>query len=74
MFSSARDAKEFIVGRIVREAERESVPLSEVERKMLYFSETASTLPDITDVKELFERECEEAKYERKIAGLVRKC
>jgi hypothetical protein len=55
MFSGGRDAKEFIVGKIVLEAERESVPLSEVERKMLCFSETAWTLPDIADVKEAFE-------------------
>lgn len=32
--------KEYFVSRIVAEAEREDVSLSEVERKMLSFSET----------------------------------
>ena len=40
-FATGRDAKEFLVNRIVAEAQRENVPLSEVEKKMLYFSETA---------------------------------
>jgi hypothetical protein len=40
-FATTRDAMEFLVSRIVTEAQREGVPLSETERKMLYFSETA---------------------------------
>jgi hypothetical protein len=38
-FASVHDAKEFLVGQIVEEAHVEGVPLSEIERKMLYFSE-----------------------------------
>src|ERR1700693_4929902 len=71
-FGSARDAKEFLVSRIVEEAQREGVPLSEVERKMLYFSETAWTLPDMMEISEAFEREYDQEKYEEKIAKLVR--
>ncbi len=37
---SVREAKEFLASRIVAEAERENVPLSEIERKMLYFTES----------------------------------
>ncbi len=55
-FDTARDAKEFLVSRIVTEAQREGIPLSEVEREMLYFSETASTLPDIAEVNAAFDR------------------
>jgi hypothetical protein len=51
-FHSAREAKEFLISRIVEEARRENIPLSEVERKMLYFSETDWTLPDIMQVNE----------------------
>ena len=36
------DAKVFLACRIAEEAEREGFPLTEVERKMLYFSETDS--------------------------------
>jgi len=50
-FTSAREAKEFLVAKIAEEAQREGVPLSEVERKMLCFSETGWTLPDIANGK-----------------------
>jgi hypothetical protein len=72
IFESGREAKEYLVGRIVEEARREGVPLSEIETKMLYFSETAWTLPDIMDVNEAFERDYESVSYEEKIAGLIR--
>jgi hypothetical protein len=72
-FASARDAKEFLASRIVAEAQREGSPLSEVERKMLYFSETAWTLPDIMEVNDTFDREYDQAVYEKKIAKLIRK-
>jgi hypothetical protein len=71
-FATARDAKEFLVSKITTEAQREGVPLSEIERKMLYFSETAWTLPDIADVNEAFDRDYDEARYEEKIGTLVR--
>jgi len=71
-FATARDAKEFLVSRIVTESQREGVPLSDVERKMLYFSERAWTLPDIAEVSDTFDREYDQAEYERKIAKLIR--
>jgi hypothetical protein len=71
-FATARDAKEFLVGRIVAESQREGVPLSEVERKMLYFSETAWTLPNIGEVNDAFDREYNQAEYEQKIGRLIR--
>jgi hypothetical protein len=46
-FHSGREAKEFLISRIVEEAQRENIPLSEIERKMLYFTESGWTLPDI---------------------------
>jgi len=71
-FASAREAKEFLVARIAEEAQREGSPLSEVERKMLYFTETAWTLPDIMEVNDQFDREYDAAEYEKKIADLIR--
>jgi len=70
-FATARDAKEFLVSRIITEAQREGVPLSETERKMLYFSETAWTLPDIADVSDAFDRDYDQARYEEKIGTLL---
>ena len=66
-FESEREAKEFLAERIAEEARRRGEPLSEVERKMLYFSETGCTLPDIADVAGRFNEECDEQHYKQKI-------
>ncbi len=58
---------------MVAEAQRQNVALSEIERKMLYFSESGRTLPDLTSVHEEFDRQYEQDEYEQKIAGLIRK-
>src|ERR1700688_390943 len=73
VFHTGREAKEFLISKIVEEAQRENVPLSEVERKMLYFTESGWTLPNIMQVSEDFDREYDRAKYEKKIAKLVTK-
>jgi hypothetical protein len=70
-FDSGREAKEFLISKIVAEAEHENVPLSEVERKMLYFTESGWTLPNIMEVSEDFDREYDQDGYEQKIAKLV---
>ena len=72
-FHSGREAKEFLISRIVGEAQRENIPLSEVERKMLYFTESGWTFPDIVKVNEDFDREYDQDEYEHKIAKLVTK-
>src|SRR5437588_2571529 len=71
-FASARDAKEFLVAQIVQQAQRDGVSLTDVERKMLYFSETDWTLPDIIEVNEEFERDYDQHEYEKKIVGVIR--
>jgi hypothetical protein len=71
-FASSREAKEFLVSRIVEEASRRRVRLSELERKMLYFSEAYPTLPDMMEVSEKFEAEHDSEKYEAKIRELSR--
>jgi len=70
-FTSGREAKEYLIARIVAEAERERVPLSESERKMMYFTETAWTLPDMGEVSEAFDREYDQRTYEAKIGSLA---
>ena len=71
-FAATRDAKEFLASKIITEAQREGISLSETERKMLYFSETAWTLPDIADVSNAFDRDYDHARYEEKIRALAR--
>ncbi len=70
-FSSVREAKEFLIATIVDQAQRDNVPLSDLERKMLYFTESGWTLPDILDVAEKFDEQYDQAEYERKIARLA---
>jgi hypothetical protein len=72
-FHSGREAKEFLISEIVAEAQRENAPLSEVERKMLCFTESGWTLPDIMQVNEDFDRQYDQGKYEQKIAKLIGK-
>jgi hypothetical protein len=69
----AREAKEFLISKIVAEAQRENAPLSETERKMLYFTESGWTLPDIAQVSEQFDREYNQDDYEKKIARIIAK-
>ena len=71
-FSTERDAKEFLVGEIVREAARQGRPLTDIEQKMLYFSESGWTLPNMAEVAETFEQYVDSEKYERKVASLAR--
>jgi hypothetical protein len=70
---NAREAKEFLISKIVAEAQGENVPLSETERKMLYFTESGWTLPDIMQVNEQFDREYDQDEYERKMARIIAK-
>jgi hypothetical protein len=72
-FHSGREAKEFLISELVEEAQQEGVPLTELERKMLYFTESGWTLPDMMQVSEDFDREYDQAKYEKRIAKLVTK-
>jgi hypothetical protein len=71
-FGTVREAKDYLAGRIAEEAKREQIPLSEIERKMLYFSETDQTLPGMLEINAEFERDYDNTEYERKIAGLIR--
>jgi hypothetical protein len=70
-FATVKEAKDYLAGRIVAEANREGIPLSEIERKMLYFSETNWTLPDTAEVSAEFDRKYDQDEYEEKVARLI---
>jgi hypothetical protein len=72
-FRSVREAKEYLAGMIVEEANRNGAPLTEVERKMIYFTETGWTLPDMKGVSAEFDRDYDQAEYEQRIASTVGK-
>jgi hypothetical protein len=70
-YETERAAKEYLAGKITAQAELEGAPLTEVEQKMLYFSETGWTLPKMMEVNAEFERDYGNDEYEQKIAGLA---
>jgi hypothetical protein len=71
-FRTGRNAKEFLIERIIAEAKTEGIPLSEVERQVLYFTETGWNFPNMMEVNAEFERDYDSDEYEQKIAALAR--
>ena len=65
------EAKQFIASRIDDQAVREGVPFSEVERKMLFFSETHPSLPDMDQVLLEFNETYNMFPYERVVSSLI---
>jgi hypothetical protein len=64
-------AKQFLISRIIEQAELERVHLSEIEKKMLYFSEGQLATPDMSEVVAEFERRYDSDEYENKVIGLL---
>jgi hypothetical protein len=48
-------------------------PFSDVERRMLYFSETAWTLPNMMAVSRDFDQHYDQHEYESKIGQLIQR-
>lgn len=70
-FRSVREAKEYLVNTIGKEAESSGTPLTTVERKMLYFTETGWTLPDMREISAEFDRDYDQEEYEEKIGSII---
>lgn len=70
-FQTVRDAKEYLVRRILAQADQEGVPLSDVERNMLYFSETGWTLPNMMAISQDFDQNYDQDEYESKIGKII---
>jgi hypothetical protein len=70
-FSTAREAKEYLVHRILAQTKQDGIPLSDVERDMLYFSETGWTLPNMMAVSQDFDKNYDQDEYESKIGKIV---
>jgi hypothetical protein len=72
-FATGRDAKEYLIHRILAQADQDGVSLSDIERKMLYFSETCWTLPDMMAVNQAFDEKYDQDEYENKIDQIVQR-
>jgi|SRR5271165_829847 len=68
----ATAGKQFLISRVIEEAGMEQVNLSDIEKKMLYFTEVHPSLPDIYEVNEEFESSYDTEEYETKVASLLR--
>lgn len=68
----SKAAKQFLISKTIGEAKLEQITLSEIEEKMLYFTEVHPTLPDIYEVNAEFEKSYDSDEYEAKIAWLLR--
>ena len=66
-FSTAHQAKEFLVSRILDEAQREQVPLSDVEQKMLFFTESGGITQEMALTSDSFDRDYDQDEYEEKL-------
>jgi len=65
-------AKQFLISKVMEEAALERVALSDIEQKMLQFTEVNSPPPNVYEIAEQFDRECDSNKYEAKIAALLK--
>jgi len=65
------EAKEFLASRIVDQARLENVEFSELERKMLFYSEAHPSLPDMGTVLVEFDENCNTVPYERVVSTLI---
>ncbi len=68
-----REAKMFLASRIADEADREGIPLTEIERKMLYDSESGWKLPEMAEVKAAFDRDYDRGLFEARTKRLIRR-
>jgi hypothetical protein len=71
-FHSVQEAKEFIAANIAAQAQRDATTLSDIERKMLLFSEVGWAPPDIMEVSDEFDRQYDPNEYEKKISTIIK--
>jgi hypothetical protein len=66
-----REAKDSLVQETAKQASIEGVPLSELEKRMMYFVENEEMLEDPIALNDEFEATCDTDEYEAKISGLL---
>ena len=68
----ALEAKQFLVQQTAEQAALENVPLSDLEKRMMYFTEVEECPEDPIALNEEFEAEYDTEKYEAKMSKLMR--
>jgi hypothetical protein len=67
----ALEAKNFLVEQTAEQAALENVPLSDLEKRMMYFTETGECPEDPITLNDAFEAEYDTIVYEKKISRLM---
>ena len=66
-----REAKDFLVAQTAEQAALEGVPLSDLEKRMMYFTEGPEAIEDPSTLNEEFEAQYDIAQFEKKISRLM---
>jgi hypothetical protein len=66
-----REAEDFLVAQTAEQAALEGVPLSDLEKRMMYFTERPGAPEDPIKLNEEFEKEFDTAEFEAKISRLL---
>jgi hypothetical protein len=66
-----REAKDFLVAQTAEQAALVGVPLSDLEKRMMYFTETGECPEDPIALNDAFEAEYDTTAYEKKISLLM---
>jgi len=66
-----REAKDFLVAQTAEQAALEGVPLSDLEKRMMYFTESPDAVEDPSKLNEEFEAQYDSEEYESKISKLL---
>ena len=67
----APEAKTFLVQQISQQAQLDGIELSDLEKRMLYFTEGSTAVEDPVALNEEFEAQYDTAKFEKKISRLM---
>jgi hypothetical protein len=65
------EAKDFLVKQAVDQARLEGVPLSDLERRMMYFTEVPNAVEDPVSLNKEFEKQYGTTEYEAKLTKLL---
>ena len=68
----ARQAKDFLVEQAARQAAIEGIPLSSIEKRMMYFTEGPDAVEDPVQLNEEFEAQYDMDEYESKLSQLLK--
>jgi hypothetical protein len=67
-----KQAKDFLVQQTTEQATRENIPLSDIEKRMMYFTESGATSCDNpVELNDEFEAQYNTPEYEAKISRLL---